>query len=117
MWSKRYVAMQYVCALRTDVENRMRKALSARENCVPSFSSSCRTCRTRPRAGQVHAVTLICSASRASTDAHMLHAVAICARAAGAAAIFKGSWPFFTDNMLAHHAVVEVLDDHRQSSK
>ena len=68
------------------------------------------------RAVQVHAVTLICSASRASTDAHMMHAVAICARAAAAAAILKGSWPFFTDNMLDHHAVVEVLDDHRQRS-
>ena len=26
MWSKRYVAMRYVCALRADVESRTRKA-------------------------------------------------------------------------------------------
>ena len=68
------------------------------------------------RAFQVHAVSLICSARRGSTEADMLHTVFLRVRAAAAAAVSKGSSPFVTENMMAPHAVDEVLDDYRQSS-
>ena len=57
---------------------------------------------------QVHDVSLICfsSASRASTEAHMLHAVTICSRATATGAVSKGSSSFFTELMLAPHALV-----------
>ena len=66
---------------------------------------------------QVQAVSLICSANRASIEAHMMHAVVIRSRATATAAVSKDSSSFFTDHMLVCHALVEVLVDHRQSRK
>ena len=81
------------------------------------FAGPCRTAASGRRAFQVHGVSLICSARRASTEAHMLHAVTICYRTAAAATVLKDSSSFFTDHMLPPHALVEVLGGHRQSSR
>ena len=54
---------------------------------------------------QIHAVSLICSASRDSTEAETLYAVVLCCRAAATAAALKGSSSFFTEHMMAPHAV------------
>ena len=74
-------------------------------------------CRERPPSLQVHAVSLICSASCISTEAHMLHTVATRYRTAAAAAVSKGSSSILTNHVLALHAVVDILSDHRQSSR
>ena len=71
----------------------------------------------RRRAMQVQAVSLICSANRASIEAHMMHAVIIRSRTTATAAVSKDSSSFFTEHMLVCHALVEVLVDHRQSRK
>ena len=58
---------------------------------------------------QVHGISLICSATRASSEACMMHTVATRSRATATAAILKGPSCFFTDIMMAPHAVDDSL--------
>ena len=95
----------------------MQKALFVEENQRPSFSALSGAAQLRTPSLQVHAVSLICSASCISTEAHMLHTVATRYRTAAAAAVSKGSSSILTNHVLALHAVVDILSDHRQSSR
>ena len=52
-----------------------------------------------------------------ATDAGTLYAVTICYCAAAAAADSKSSASLVTDNVLASLALIEVHNDHRQSSR
>ena len=52
-----------------------------------------------------------------AADARTLYAVTICYCAAAAAADSNSSASLVTDHMLASHALIEVHDDHRQSSR
>ena len=55
--------------------------------------------------------------STGTADAGTLYAVTICYCAAAAAADSNSSASLVTDHMLASHALIEVHDDHRQSSR
>ena len=52
-----------------------------------------------------------------ATDAGTLYAVTICYCAAAAAADLNRSASLVTDHMMASRALIEVHDDHRQSSR
>ena len=71
----------------------------------------------RRRAMQDHAVAAVQVSSKGVADAGTLHAVTICSRALGTAAISKGSASLVTELITAPHALIEVLDGCRQSSR
>ena len=52
-----------------------------------------------------------------AADARTLYAVTICYCATAAAADSNSSASLVTDHVLASHALIEVHDDHRQSSR
>ena len=52
-----------------------------------------------------------------AADARTLYAVTICYCAAATAANSNSSASLVTDHLLASHALIEVYDDHRQSSR
>ena len=65
---------------------------------------------------QDHAVATVQVPNKGTADAGTLHAVTICSRALGTAAVPKESASLVTEHMLARHALIEVLDVYCQRS-
>ena len=73
--------------------------------------------RRRRRAQQDQAVHAVRVPSTGAADADTLHAVTIRSRTLATAADSKGFASLVIDLITAPHALVEVVDDHRQSSR